>query len=42
MRKADKEYIDSLTDQEVVAAILDRDVRNFSVHIPLPCKYFIY
>lgn len=25
MRKADKEYIDSLTDQEVVAAILDRD-----------------
>lgn len=25
MREADKEYIDSLTDQEVVAAILDRD-----------------
>lgn len=37
MRKADKEYIDSLTDQEVVAAILDRDTRITRLYLYEKC-----
>ena len=37
MRKADKEYIDSLTDREVVKAILNRDARITRLYLYDKC-----